>query len=236
MTSSSLPRQYLIMGEELITVLRGEPLVFSRRSRTAFWNSLALHAGLLGVLLYRPIPGFVAPSSVRAGIHGATVTHLYWAHGPAGVELFPPAATKSPVLFKQLSKKKPADSREASLPGPSRQASQEPLSGPSAGSPYGSLSDGSTSGPEIRPALPVVTAEPEVASSDLTPGMDGNVVIEITIDELGKVVNEVVIASLGAAVDTKVLAALEHWRFRPATRDGVPVASKQDVIYHFKAG
>jgi protein TonB len=81
----------------------------------------------------------------------------------------------------------------------------------------------------------VVTAEPEVENSDLTLGTDGNVVIEITIDESGKVVNEVVIASLGAAVDTKVLAALEHWRFQPATRDGVPIASKQDVIYHFKA-
>jgi len=139
------------------------------------------------------------------------------------------------MLWKQPPKRKPADSREASVPGPSQQALKEPLSGPSAGSPYGSLSDGSASGYEIRAALPVVTAEPEVENSDLTPGTDGNVVIEITIDELGKVVNEVVIASLGAAVDTKVLAALEHWRFRPATRDGIPIASKQDVIYHFKA-
>jgi hypothetical protein len=43
-----------------------------------------------------------------------------------------------------------------------------------------------------------------------------------------------VVQSLGPAIDAKVLAALENWRFRPATRDGVPIPSKQDVVYHFK--
>ena len=27
--------------------------------------------------------------------------------------------------------------------------------------------------------------------------------------------------------------ALDNWRFRPATRNGVAIASKQDVYYHF---
>jgi hypothetical protein len=36
------------------------------------------------------------------------------------------------------------------------------------------------------------------------------------------------------AIDQKVLLALETWRFRPATRDGIPIPSKQDVHYHFK--
>jgi len=43
-----------------------------------------------------------------------------------------------------------------------------------------------------------------------------------------------VVQSLGPAIDGKVLAALENWHFHPATRDGVPIASKQDVVYHFK--
>jgi len=59
-------------------------------------------------------------------------------------------------------------------------------------------------------------------------------VIEITIDESGNIVNRVVVQSLGPAIDGKVLAALENWHFRPATRDGVPIPSKQDVVYHFK--
>jgi hypothetical protein len=36
------------------------------------------------------------------------------------------------------------------------------------------------------------------------------------------------------AIDEKVLAALESWHFHPATRDGIPIPSKQDVHYHFK--
>jgi protein TonB len=81
----------------------------------------------------------------------------------------------------------------------------------------------------------VVTREPLVDRSELAPDTDGNVVVEITIDEAGNIVGKVVIASLGAAVDAKVLAALDYWKFRPATRDGVPIRSKQDVVYHFKA-
>jgi hypothetical protein len=46
-------------------------------------------------------------------------------------------------------------------------------------------------------------------------------------------VQKIVIQSLGPAVDQKVLAALENWRFTPASKNGVPIPSKQDVYYHF---
>jgi hypothetical protein len=39
---------------------------------------------------------------------------------------------------------------------------------------------------------------------------------------------------MSAAIDQKVLLALESWHFHPATRDGIPIPSKQDVHYHFK--
>jgi hypothetical protein len=42
-----------------------------------------------------------------------------------------------------------------------------------------------------------------------------------------------VLQSLGPTVDQKVLAALENWRFTPASKNGVPISSKQDVYYHF---
>jgi outer membrane biosynthesis protein TonB len=34
-------------------------------------------------------------------------------------------------------------------------------------------------------------------------------------------------------VDAKVLTAVRNWRFRPATKNGIAIASKQDVYYHF---
>ena len=105
---------------------------------------------------------------------------------------------------------------------------------PTAGSTYGSLSDGATSGEDVRPALPAVTSEPRVGPDELRGIGEGNVVVEITIDEGGAIVGKSVMQSMGPAIDAKVLEALENWRFHPATRDGVPIPSKQDVVYHFK--
>ncbi len=103
-----------------------------------------------------------------------------------------------------------------------------------AGSPYGSVSDGSLTGPDVRPALPIVSPDPRVEIADLPAGMrEGDEIIEIMIDAQGNIVQTIVISSLSSTVDAKVLAALENWHFLPATRFGVPIPSKQDVHYHF---
>ena len=101
-----------------------------------------------------------------------------------------------------------------------------------AGSPLGTVLDGPLSGEEVRPALPVVSPDPRVAADELG-SLQGDVIVEVTIDEKGNIVQKVVIQSLAPAIDGKVLEALENWRFRPATRNGVAIASKQDVYYHF---
>jgi protein TonB len=46
-------------------------------------------------------------------------------------------------------------------------------------------------------------------------------------------VNKKILQSIGYGIDEKVLAVLENWRFRPATINGAPVASRQDVHFHF---
>jgi len=101
----------------------------------------------------------------------------------------------------------------------------------SEGSFYGSLTEGQTTGFEIRPALPVVSVDP-VIEPDLLAGRSGDVVVEITIDSVGNITDMKVLESLGP-LDQQVLAALAKWHFVPATRDGTPIPSKQDVHYHF---
>jgi TonB family protein len=71
-----------------------------------------------------------------------------------------------------------------------------------------------------------------VATTELG-GLQGDVVVEVTIDDKGNIVQKIVIQSLAPAIDGKVLEALENWRFRPATRNGLAIPSKQDVFYHF---
>jgi protein TonB len=100
-----------------------------------------------------------------------------------------------------------------------------------AGSPYGSLRDGPSVGLVIQPALPIVG--PDVPRSSLPPGIEGDVIVEVTIDTQGNVAGTRVLKSLGPEVDDKVVATLHAWRFRPATTDGVASVSKQDVYFHF---
>jgi len=106
--------------------------------------------------------------------------------------------------------------------------------GAQAGLPYGTLNRGALSGDEVRPALPVATFDAVAYPWEL-PDSEGNVVVEIVIDERGDIVAKTVLQSLGPKLDEKVLLALQNWRFQPATRNGSPIASKQDAIFHFHA-
>jgi TonB family protein len=211
--------------------------------RPGLWVSLGFHTVFLVWLLHAPAPIFVAPSSGLAGLHGATITHLYWpaASGEESALPSPAKLADANAVPLMLSKQR---ARHASGPTPpALHHPEDPTktaeiadasAGASAGNPYGSLSDGQETGHEIRPALPVFTFEPVVDRSQLPGGVEGNCVIEITIDEAGAVVATSVVQSLGASIDAQVRSAVEHWKFRPATRDGVPIPSKQDVVYHFK--
>jgi len=106
--------------------------------------------------------------------------------------------------------------------------------GAPAGLPYGTLTRGQLYGPELRPALPIATQDPVVYPWQL-PVAEGRVVVEITIDERGEITNKTVLESMGADIDNKCLAALNGWHFHPATKNGLPIASKQDAVFPFHA-
>lgn len=191
--------------------------------------SLALHLLLLAWLVHSPAPIFIAPSSVTRGDGGTNVTRLYFG-GRSGITqdrvaplTLPPSARNEKLhhLAPIPAKKQAGNETTAAL-----RDNQGP-----AGSPYGSISYGSFLGMEVRPALPIVSPDPVFGPEQLD-GMSGDEAIEITIDEQGNIIATRVLQSLGPQVDERVLAALQQWRFSPATKNGVPIASKQDVHYH----
>jgi TonB family protein len=200
-----------------------------KRKATLLSVSVSLHLVFLGWLLHSPAPIFVAPSAVVRGQSGSSLTRIYFG-GDSGVSLEQP----KPRLTWQRPPKNSSAHRLQPPPAKfevgNETASIQP-GGPAAGSLYGSLSYGTFTGPEIRPALPIVSPDP-VFGSDLA-AAEGDVIIEVTIDETGSIVQKVVLHSLGPAVDDRVLAALEKWHFTPASKNGVPIPSKQDVYYHF---
>jgi TonB family protein len=216
-----------------------------RRYPIAKLSSVALHFVFLAWVLHPSTPRVVAPSFVVNGDHGTQIAHLYWPNqqtqlmndaSPGTSESVKEQQLDAHLTWKKRSKGAKAAKHDTARP---RVGSENETSTPGvasnirpAGSPLGTVLEGPLSGEEVRPALPVVSPDPVVPSDQLN-GLQGDVVIEVTIDERGNVVQKVVIQSLAPAIDGKVLEALENWRFRPATRNGVAIPSKQDVFYHF---
>jgi TonB family protein len=216
----------------------------ARQPRVATYVSIVAHVLLLLWILHPAAPKLVAPSSVVNGDHGTTITHLYWPSQSsqptpktsAGTSADSAQQMNTRLTWKQHPKATKAAESETPHPkiGQDDQTSApgEAAQARPAGSPLGTVLEGSLTGEEVRPALPVVSPDPHVAADELG-SLQGDVVVEVTIDEKGNIIQKTVVQSLTPAIDSKVLEALENWRFRPATRNGVAIASKQDVYYHF---
>ncbi|MBS1853393.1 MAG: TonB family protein [Acidobacteria bacterium] len=187
--------------------------------RGPFLASVLLHGFVVGVLVYRARPIFVQPSSIAWG-KGGTSTQIVYVSGQG---------EEAPPLRPQLPPKKKPRKVEAKTPPPLPVEAQAAR----AGSALGSLTEGPASGAEARPALPIFFPDPVVARSELPPELNGDVIVEITIDERGYITETKVLQALGFGLEEKVLAALRSWRFHPATLDGVAIASRQDVHFHF---
>jgi TonB family protein len=193
--------------------------------------SIAVHAAIvLTIFITRPVPRFLVPSYLMRGNGGQAMTTIYLdGHGQDDVP--------APVVAKKAASK-PAPqtvSKHLTLPREPDQKQEIAAATPAArpGSPSGSSLYGSTIGHDIRPALPVVGPRPSLTAEDLPQGVQGDVVVEITIDERGTITGMRFVKKLGYGIDEKVLAALEQWHFTPATQDGVAIPSQQLVLFHF---
>jgi TonB family protein len=209
--------------------------------------SLALHGLLLVWLLLPSEPQLVNPVSIEHGENGHVVSRLYFPSRSPDESDSASADSATEKYHRQrlgqtkLTWKKNNAPRPSNIPlSPTEsedQSKSQTLSsqghGALAGSPYGTLISGSATGDEIRPALPVQTVDPVAYPWEL-PNTEGNVVVEITIDERGEIVQKSVLQSMGSKLDERALAALNGWHFHPATRNGVAIASKQDAVFHFR--
>jgi Gram-negative bacterial TonB protein C-terminal len=221
-----------------------------RRQRRVLAASLSVHGLLLTWLLHSPEPRLLIANSVALGQNGRSLTRLYWpvqspdnsttSSSKSATEIYRHQRLGHQKLIwnPHSEPEKLALSRTLTKSGAEDSSKTTTLSnlghGAPAGLRYGTLGKGPLFGDEIRPALPVATSDPVVYPWQL-PATPGNEVIEITIDERGEIVRKVVLQSLGPEIDSKCLAALENWRFHPATQNGIPIPSKQDAIFPFKA-
>ena len=223
----------------------------ARRQRWLRMGSLAFHGLLLAWWLHVPDPQLLTAVSVASGQNGKALTRLYWSNksrddsSQSSADSATERYRHQRLGHEKLTWKALAQSAKLAAPqnSPARTDAEDnsktqTLSalghGAQAGPLYGTLYRGPLSGDEIRPALPVTTFDPVAFPWEL-PDSEGNVVVEIVIDERGDIVAKTVLQSLGPKLDEKVLLALQNWHFQPATRNGSPIPSKQDAIFHFRA-
>lgn len=205
-----------------------------RRNRAAL-ASVGAHLVLLGLIVFRSTR---APELTPIWLAWGDAAHTYRiTYVPPGNEEKPadearltlPSSPQSdlPRPHPQTRKAKPVE--------PPRQAEPNTEQGPvnsKAGSLLGNFVDGPISGHDVHIAYPVYP-EPQVDRADLPRDLIGDVIIEVTIDSQGNVVDTRIVQAIGNGIDEKIEATLRRRRYQPATLDGIPVASHQDVHFHF---
>jgi TonB family protein len=199
--------------------------------------SLGIHCAVLLFLAYRAAPVFVTPSDVDQGIAGSSGSLSIVYLAPVGLERTnsTPEEHQPSLRATLLSPPRPskAKSKPSKTDQPTRQDAPEQTA--RGGSPWGRVPGSPLAGDEVVPALPEVFPDPPVARADLPAGVEGDVIVEVTIDAQGNVVETKLLQGIGYGVEQKVLAVLQHWHFRPAMRDGVTIASQHIVHFHYPA-
>lgn len=89
--------------------------------------------------------------------------------------------------------------------------------------------------PNPKYELPVQTwgQYPVVTVEELPPRFEQYLIVEITIDSDGKVIDARLVAGeTDTRIVSKVLAAVRQFKYRPATKEGIPIPSQTDLVIH----
>ena len=103
-----------------------------------------------------------------------------------------------------------------------------PPSGP------GGMAQGATPRDGTRPPAVLSAPNPTYTEEARQNKVSGDVVIALTVDEHGLPQDVRVKRGLGSGLDEKAVEAVRQYKFKPATRDGVPVATHLFINVNFK--
>ena len=206
-----------------------------KRWNRALLASFAVHGLLLFLLIHRAAAIFVAPSDVDLGIKGSSgsVSIVYLA--PVGPEKTQSSRDEQRPALRAALAPKPQPQKPDTKIRQTDQATRDdaPEQTARGGSPYGRVPGSPLTGDEVVPALPEVFPDPPVSLSDIPAGVQGDVIVEVTIDAEGNVVQTKLLQGIGYGIEQKVLSVLPRWHFRPASKDGVTIASQHIVYFHY---
>lgn len=193
--------------------------------------TVLVHLLAIGFLSYKPEPPLLQPTSTLRGDGGSSVTHITFA--TAGSSVIDTPIAKASEDEHALFVRKPKRAERAKLEPKPAATPDKDLKPGMPGFILGSLANGIPSDHDVRVALPVISPDPPILRHKLPDWLRGDVVVEVTIDEQGNVVKTKVLQTVGYGIEEICVATLHQWRFTPAKIDGISVASRQDVYFHF---
>ena len=186
----------------------------------------ALHLSLVALLLHLP-RACIAPMRLPGTDRGTLVSLTY---SPGRAPQHATLATARPLLQTPEPAVKPA-LKPAPEPRTILSANQ---SSPATDHPDSTSGDDAKGTGNVNIALAAYFPTPKPDLSPLPSGTTGEVVLEIVIASDGKVSSITLSRGLGHGVDEAVIATVQQWNFHPATRDGQPVASEQELHFRYE--
>ncbi len=85
------------------------------------------------------------------------------------------------------------------------------------------------------PPVALTKVEPEYTPEAHAAKFSGSVLVSLIVDEQGLPKNIKVVRSAGMGLDEKAVEAVAKWTFKPATKDGKPIAVPANVEVSFKS-
>lgn len=187
--------------------------------------SAVLHVAALATILHaRRI--VVEPTRLPGTEHGS---HISLTYSPGGAPAQSAMAAVKPVPAKLTQAVKSLRDAHAHVAAATTTAPPSP--NPSAAQGGDARGSGN-----VTVALAMFFPNPKPDLTILPHGTRGDVIIDVTIDAQGRIVESQVAQSMGSTIDETVLATIQTWTFKPATKDGIPVPSQQELLFHYERG
>lgn len=190
------------------------------------WPSLLLHGILISGIVYsgrEPIVLAKPPGSAT----GTRISILYLP-GSATLQSNIRGKTKrqaikpAPLLPKQeIAQSKPLELAVGNM-------------APASASPTQEVGNDALGDGDLNIALAQFFPYPQPDLSKLPKGTSGDVILDAVIDANGKITKLTMIRGLGYGIDETVLTTVQQWTFKPANRNGTPVASEQELHFHYE--
>ena len=187
-------------------------------------GSAALHGVVLAVLLYRH-PAWIAPMKMPGTREGTRVSMMYSPGRPALQVATDTEKRETPV--------RPAVASKIALSVPKSSSAK---SSPGAPNPNAAAGGDARGTGNVTVALATFFPRPSPDLSGLAHGTRGDVIVDVVIDAEGKISEAKMATGLGHGVDEAVITTVQTWIYKPATKDGLPVASEQELLFHFERG